>query len=96
MALLAFEDHSKSPVGSLLDQTQRQKLASEVNAAILTAQSQEKDPRLPALLKMLQWSQTMLAEKYRFPQITNVVAATLDAPGTGNASTGSGDTMMAS
>eukprot|EP00160_Parvularia_atlantis_P010419 Unigene2038_Nuclearia_a/m.6348 Unigene2038_Nuclearia_a/g.6348 ORF Unigene2038_Nuclearia_a/g.6348 Unigene2038_Nuclearia_a/m.6348 type:complete len:203 (-) Unigene2038_Nuclearia_a:74-682(-) len=85
MALLAFEDQSKSPVGSLLDQTQRQKLASEVNAAILTAQSQEKDARLPGLLKMLLWAQTLLDERYRYPRIGNLLMAALEpvpgAPG---------------
>lgn len=42
MALLAFEDSSKSPLSSLLDNSQRQKTASELNAAILTSLSQEK------------------------------------------------------
>ena len=42
MALLAFDDTSKSPIGYLLDHVQRQKTASELNAAILTAQCQEK------------------------------------------------------
>ena len=57
MALLAFEDTAKSPVGDLLDHIQRQKTASELNAAILTSQCQEKDPKLPSLLKMMVWAQ---------------------------------------
>jgi hypothetical protein len=56
MALLAFESR-KSPVGDLLDHSQRQKIASELNAAILTSQCQEKDPKLPSMLKMLVWAQ---------------------------------------
>jgi hypothetical protein len=56
MALLAF-DTRKSPVGELLDFSQRQKVASELNAAILTSQCQEKDPKLPSMLKMLVWGQ---------------------------------------
>lgn len=56
MALLAF-DSRKSPVGDLLDHSQRQKIASELNAAILTSQCQEKDPKLPSMLKMLIWAQ---------------------------------------
>jgi glucose-induced degradation protein 8 len=55
-ALLAF-DSRKSPVGDLLDHAQRQKIASELNAAILTSQCQEKDPKLPSMLKMLLWAQ---------------------------------------
>ncbi|KAJ3184128.1 Glucose-induced degradation complex subunit [Irineochytrium annulatum] len=63
MALLAFEDFEKSPVADLLDYSQRQKTASELNAAILTSQCQEKDPKLPSLLKMLIWAQNQLGEK---------------------------------
>lgn len=59
MALLAF-DNVASPVGDLLEASQRQKTASELNAAILTAQSQDKDPKLPNLLKMLIWAQVLL------------------------------------
>lgn len=59
MALLAFDELRASPVGELLDHCQRQKTASELNAAILTAQCQEKDPKLPSLLKMLVWAQVI-------------------------------------
>ncbi|KAL3901240.1 MAG: hypothetical protein SGCHY_000767 [Lobulomycetales sp.] len=41
MALLIF-DSSESPLSSMLDHSQRQKTASELNAAILTSQCQEK------------------------------------------------------
>ncbi|KAI8804988.1 CTLH/CRA C-terminal to lish motif domain-containing protein [Cladochytrium replicatum] len=78
MALLAFEDHSASPVGDLLDNTQRQKTASELNAAILTSQCQEKDPKLPMLLKMLTWAQEQLDEKVVYPKITNFLTGELD------------------
>lgn len=42
MSLLAFESIENSPMKELLDDGQRQKTASEVNAAILESQSQEK------------------------------------------------------
>jgi hypothetical protein len=77
MALLAFEDQNTSPVSYLLDHGQRQKTASELNAAILTSQRQEKDPKLPSLLKMLLWAQNQLAEKINFPQIRNLSTAEL-------------------
>lgn len=67
MALLAFEDMSKCPVADLLEPSQRLKTASELNAAILTSQCQEKDPKLPALIKMLQWAQEELMKKLDFP-----------------------------
>ncbi|KAI9012807.1 CTLH/CRA C-terminal to lish motif domain-containing protein [Gaertneriomyces semiglobifer] len=80
MALLAFENMQQSPVSYLLEQSQRQKLASELNSAILTAQCQEKDPKLPGLLRMLVWAQNQLEEKVSFPKIKNLVTAELEAP----------------
>ncbi len=72
MSLLAFESVENSPLKDLLDDSQRQKTASEVNAAILESQSQEKslfsrqfplycihifvDPKLPNLLNILEWA----------------------------------------
>lgn len=41
MALLAFENHKQSPLGYLLDQSQRRRVADEVNSAILRNQKQE-------------------------------------------------------
>ena len=57
MALLAFDHIQTCPVSDLFEASQRQKTASELNAAILSAQSQDKDPKLPSLLKMLTWAQ---------------------------------------
>ncbi|KAF8755858.1 hypothetical protein HU200_011138 [Digitaria exilis] len=69
VALLVFEDGKNCPYGELLDVSQRLKTASEVNAAILTSQSHEKDPKLPSLLKMLLWTQNQLDEKAAYPRI---------------------------
>lgn len=69
MALLAFDDMSKCPVADLLEPAQRQKTASELNAAILTSQCQEKDPKLPALVKMLLWAQDEFKKKAEFPHL---------------------------
>ncbi|KAF8370172.1 hypothetical protein HHK36_003743 [Tetracentron sinense] len=80
VALLAFEDVSNCPVGELLDISQRLKTASEVNAAILTSQSHEKDPKLPSLLKMLIWAQNQLDEKAAYPHINNLSTAVLEDP----------------
>eukprot|EP00128_Syssomonas_multiformis_P018944 Colp12_sorted_trinity150504_noHs@13903 len=80
MALLAFERNSANPVGHLLEQPQRQKTASEVNAAILASQCQEKDPKLPTLLKMLVWAQNQLDEKMQYPRMDNIATAALTAP----------------
>lgn len=80
VALLAFEDASNCPVGYLLDMSQRLKTASEVNAAILTSQSHEKDPKLPSLLKMLIWAQNQLDEKAAYPRINDLSSAALEDP----------------
>ncbi len=40
VALLVFEDGRSSPLADLMDVAQRQKTASELNAAILASQSQ--------------------------------------------------------
>ncbi|XP_059623134.1 protein GID8 homolog isoform X2 [Cornus florida] len=80
VALLAFEDFTNCPVGELLDISQRLKTASEVNAAILTSQSHEKDPKLPSLLKMLIWAQNQLEEKASYPRIKNLSTAALEDP----------------
>ncbi|KAL0363353.1 UNVERIFIED_CONTAM: protein GID8 [Sesamum calycinum] len=80
VALLAFEDVTNCPVGDLLDISQRLKTASEVNAAILTSQSHEKDPKLPSLLKMLIWAQNQLDEKATYPRINDLSTAALEDP----------------
>jgi hypothetical protein len=67
-------------VGDLLDIAQRQKTASELNAAILASQSQEREPRLPMLLKLLLWAQAQLDERAAYPRIADVVTAQLVPP----------------
>jgi len=67
MALMAFEDQDSCPVAGLLDSSQRQRTAGELNSAILASQCQEKDPKLPVLLKLLVWAQAQLEQKAIFP-----------------------------
>ncbi|KAF9123482.1 hypothetical protein EC957_005324 [Mortierella hygrophila] len=77
MSLLAFELNGPSPVSDLLTPAQRQKLASELNSALLLSQSQEKDPKLPALLKMCWWAQQQLDERCTYPKIKDFNKAEL-------------------
>lgn len=79
MALLVFDINSKNQIGSLLENSQRQKTASELNAAILTAQCQEKDSKLPLLLKLLVWTQNQLDEKLSYPKMTNFATGEFDS-----------------
>ncbi|CAM8905760.1 unnamed protein product [Rhodiola kirilowii] len=76
-ALFVFDDIFNSPVKDLVDPAHRHKTASEVNAAILTSQNHEKDPKLPLVLKMLIWAQNQLNEKAIYPHIADISAATL-------------------
>jgi hypothetical protein len=59
-----------------MDASQRQKTASELNAAILSSQRREAEPRAALLLKMLLWAQQRLEERANFPKIVDLVAAT--------------------
>jgi hypothetical protein len=78
MALLAFDNVSNCPISYLVGMEQRQKTASELNAAILAFQCQEKDPKLPQILKMLIWAQKELEKKSNYPKITNLVTTDLE------------------
>ncbi|KAG1767225.1 CTLH/CRA C-terminal to lish motif domain-containing protein [Suillus occidentalis] len=71
MALLAFDSSSSAPpaISELLSPAQRMKTAGEVNAAILESLSQGKEVKLVQLLKLLCWSEGMLAERADFPKI---------------------------
>lgn len=78
LALLAFEEPEKSPFGDLLHLCQRQKVASEVNAAILETDS---TPKLANLLKLLLWSQEELdKKKIRYPKMTDIAMGTIESP----------------
>lgn len=82
LTLLAFDhpaDADECPVASLLLPSQRQKIASELNAAILANQSQETMPRLPGLLRKVLWAEKQLEEKVHFPHMS-VMDAELKEP----------------
>lgn len=79
IALLAFDDVATAPMADLLDAAQRQRTATELNAAILGSQSMEQESRLPDLLRRLLWAQNKLEERVSFPRMTDLVGATLAA-----------------
>lgn len=54
---------------------QRQRAASELNAAVLASQRCEAEPRAALLLKMLVWAQARLDERASYPKITDLMAA---------------------
>lgn len=78
LALLAFEEPEKSPFGDLLHLCQRQKVASELNAAILETDA---TPKLANLLKLLLWAQEELdKKKIKYPKMTDIANGTIEAP----------------
>lgn len=79
LALLAFEDPECSPFGELLHPSQRQKVASELNAAILEIENRESTPKLASLLKLLLWAQTELdKKKVKYPKMTDLARGTIE------------------
>ncbi|KAL4464425.1 hypothetical protein ABPG72_010912 [Tetrahymena utriculariae] len=74
MSLLAFENLKESPYQDLVSNSQRIKISSQINYEMLKGQ-QEKENKLPTLIKLLLWSQDKLSEKLEFPQIKNISTA---------------------
>ncbi len=73
MALLAFENPNDSPFADLLLPVQRQRLASEVNSAVLEFENLESNAKLSILIKMLLWSQDLLDKKsVNYPKMTDL------------------------
>uniref|UniRef100_A0A182K6U8 CTLH domain-containing protein n=1 Tax=Anopheles christyi TaxID=43041 RepID=A0A182K6U8_9DIPT len=80
LALLAFEKPQQSPFADLLDHTHRQKVASELNAAILKMEQQEQSsPRMINILKLILWAQTELDKKnVKYPKMMDLASATIE------------------
>lgn len=80
LALLAFEKPAQSPFSDLLDQTHRQKIASELNAAILRIEhKQNQNPRMMNVLKLILWAQKELdARNIPYSRMTDLSTAKFD------------------
>ncbi|XP_022655495.1 glucose-induced degradation protein 8 homolog [Varroa jacobsoni] len=79
LALLAFDNPASSPFGELLHVSHRQKVASEVNAAILEMDGAESTiPSLVVAVHMLLWAQKLLDDKkIEYPKMTDIAEATV-------------------
>uniref|UniRef100_A0A6E8W9K7 CTLH domain-containing protein n=1 Tax=Anopheles coluzzii TaxID=1518534 RepID=A0A6E8W9K7_ANOCL len=79
LALLAFETPQHSPFADLLGHSHRQKVASELNAAILKMEQQEQSsPRMINILKLILWAQTELDKKnVKYPKMMDLASATI-------------------
>lgn len=81
LALLAFENPESSPFADLMHPSQRQKVASELNAAILEAENRASTPKLANLLKLLLWSQDQVdSKKVRFPKMKDLAKGEFIGP----------------
>lgn len=82
LALLAFEEPKKCPFRDLLHPTHRQKVASELNAAILKMENRESTtPKLSNLLKLILWAQDELdKKKIKYPKMTKLANAVIESP----------------
>lgn len=84
LALLAYEDPSKSPYSALLHRSHRLELASDINDTILqetTGNIQPSKPRLVTLLKLLFWTQSELEKKkIHFAKMTDLINGTIMEP----------------
>ena len=80
LALLAFEKPQNSPFADLLEQTHRQKVASELNAAILKTEHQEQSsPRMINVLKLILWAQAELDKKnINYPKMIDLANGTIE------------------
>lgn len=80
LALLAFEKPQNSPFADLLEQAQRQKVASELNEAILKAENQEHTrPKMVSILKLIVWAQAELDKKnVSYPKMSDLTTARIE------------------
>lgn len=80
LALLAFDKPEKSPFADLLEQSNRQKIASELNAAILKCEHRtDSTPKVLYLLKLIFWSQNVLdSSDIKYPKMKDMATATIE------------------
>ncbi|EDW00342.1 glucose-induced degradation protein 8-B homolog [Drosophila grimshawi] len=80
LALLAFEKPQESPFADLLEQSYRQKIASELNAAILRSEhSEDSTPKMMFLLKLILWAQSKLdSRSISYPKMKDLETAQVE------------------
>jgi len=80
MALLAYDEPETSPFSDLLNLSQRQLVASELNAAVLEFQHQDTTPKLAGVIKLLLWSQNELDKKHaKYPKMVDIPNGTIQS-----------------
>ena len=81
LSLLAFTDVASCPFSELLEPSQKLKVVSELNAALLASQDQEVTSKLGTLMKLVLWAQSQLDKKgVDFPKLVNITDGQLQTP----------------
>ncbi|RZF44030.1 hypothetical protein LSTR_LSTR015617 [Laodelphax striatellus] len=82
LALLAFDEPPSVRSATCSSRLIDQKVASELNAAILKIEHQEPTtPRLYTLIKLILWSQDELdKKKVKYPKMTDLGSGTIESP----------------
>ncbi|XP_049542594.1 glucose-induced degradation protein 8 homolog [Anopheles darlingi] len=82
MALLAFNPPYQCPFADLLEPAHRQKIASELNAAIVKIEQEENQQLSPLfnILKLILWVQSELDKKtVKYPKMIDLSMAVMDS-----------------
>ena len=81
LALLAYDEPSTCPFGNLLDHSQRLKVVSELNTAILSSQHKDGTTQLCAAMKLVMWCQQQLEKRnIVFPKMDNITDGCVNQP----------------
>lgn len=81
LMLLCFDDFSACPVKDLLSRSKLEKLAEEVNCAILTSQEREPVSKLAKVVQVMEWAQTSLDDRgVKYPRIDDITTGELTYP----------------
>ena len=79
MTLLALDRNAQVPFSEMLKSSQRSKVASELNAAIVDRQNTIVPDRLTALMKLVMWTQEVLEKKnVKAPKIKDITTGQIE------------------
>jgi hypothetical protein len=79
MTLLALDRNAQVPFSEMLKPSQRSKVASELNAAIVDRQNTTVPDRLTTLMKLVMWAQDVLEKKnIKAPKIKDITTGQIE------------------
>ena len=71
-------------IRQLLSQSQRERIAHQVNSAILESQMLPKHPKLSTVLKLLSWGESNLSSRVNFPKYNPPTSTSINRNQQGN------------